>query len=65
MLLLVSAGRFNPRRRPQPAREEMPLRPLLEVLTFWMLLVLGGLFVTMDAMQLYAAVALGVHARHA
>jgi hypothetical protein len=38
----------------------MPLRPLLEVLTFWMLLALGGLFVTMDAMQLYAGFALGV-----
>lgn len=38
----------------------MPLRPLLEVLAFWMLLVMGALFVTIDAMQLYAAFALGV-----
>ena len=38
----------------------MPLRPLLEVVVFWMLLALGGLFVAMDGMQLYAAFALGV-----
>ena len=38
----------------------MPLRPLLELLTFWTLLVLGGLFVMTDAMQLYAALVLGV-----
>lgn len=37
----------------------MPLRPLLEVVVFWMLLAMGGLFVAMDGMQLYAAFELG------
>ncbi len=38
----------------------MPLRPLLEVITFWMLLAIGGLFVTIDGMELYGALALGI-----
>lgn len=37
----------------------MPLRPLLEVVVFWMLLAMGGLFVAMDGMQLYGTFSLG------
>ena len=32
----------------------------MEVLILWMLLAMGGIFVTVDGMQLYAAFALGI-----
>ena len=59
VLLLVSAGRFEPRRRPQTARDELPIRPLLHVLALWSLLGIGGLFIAIFGLQLYAFFSLG------
>ncbi len=60
VILLIPSGRFMPRRRPQSARDELPLRPLVEVLVFWTLLALGALFIMVAAMELYAHFAMGV-----
>lgn len=60
VILLIPSGRFAPRRRPQSARDELPLRPLVEVLAFWSLLALGSLFTTVDVMELYAHFAMRV-----
>jgi hypothetical protein len=60
VILLIPSLRFLPRRRPQTARDALPLRSLVELLLFWTLLALGGLFITVAAMELYAHFVMGV-----
>jgi hypothetical protein len=60
VILLIPSDRFIPRRRPRTARDELPLRPLLQVLAFWVLLATGGLFAAVAAMEIWAHFALEV-----
>lgn len=54
MLLLVAGGWFRRGRRPRCARDPLPLAPLAHLLSFWTLLVTGGLFAMLTAVELVA-----------
>lgn len=55
MILFVIGHFFDPRKRkkPDPARDDLPAMPLLQVLGFWMLLVVGGLFGALALISLF------------
>jgi multisubunit Na+/H+ antiporter MnhB subunit len=54
MILFVFGHFFDPRKRKRRhARDEMPVAPLLQVLGFWMLLVVGGLFGALSLISLF------------
>jgi multisubunit Na+/H+ antiporter MnhB subunit len=55
VILFVIGHFFDPRKRKRgPARDEMPMTPLLQMLGFWILLVLGGLFGALSLIALFA-----------
>lgn len=58
MLLFFAGPFFERRRRRGHARDEMPLRPLLNVLMFWLLFTTGGLFAALAGAACFAALAL-------
>jgi hypothetical protein len=44
MLLLIVGGFFRHPRAPRYAQDELPLGPLIDVFSLWMLLTAGGFF---------------------
>ena len=54
MFLFVVTEFFRRRRRPRRARDEMPVRPLLDVLALCALLAIGGLMASISSTALAA-----------
>ena len=61
MLLFIAGDFFRRRRKPLRPTDEVPLRPLVDFVSFWVLLSIGAFSTAIVGFVLYASTRLALH----